>query len=300
MTLRTPEIVCFGEALADCFPDQTVIGGAPLNVARHLAHLGCSAHIMTALGRDTLADQIMEVMDNVGVKTDLVQQTSLAPTGKVRVEMQANGSHEFHIETDSAWDWIESTESSSACLTQADCLIYGTLALRKPVNQNTLRGILKAFQGLIVCDFNWREGHLPLPSAIELIHGSHCLKLNENELDMLLKHLGFSEPDQLLDAFNLRSCLITKGSEGYELLTAEGTALYGKSYPVGSFADSVGAGDSFLACTLASHLQGCSMRAALDIAAQMAAGICTVRGSVPSDKAFYAPFLARIQAEKTP
>jgi len=34
------EAVIFGEALVDVFADRNVIGGAPFNVARHLAGLG--------------------------------------------------------------------------------------------------------------------------------------------------------------------------------------------------------------------------------------------------------------------
>ncbi|HJT50968.1 MAG TPA: carbohydrate kinase, partial [Nitrosospira sp.] len=35
-------VLLFGEILIDRFPDRDVLGGAPLNVARHLRAFGCA------------------------------------------------------------------------------------------------------------------------------------------------------------------------------------------------------------------------------------------------------------------
>jgi len=36
-------VLLFGEILADMFPERIVLGGAPFNVARHLASFGLKA-----------------------------------------------------------------------------------------------------------------------------------------------------------------------------------------------------------------------------------------------------------------
>jgi fructokinase len=46
------DLAVFGEALVDQFPDRVVMGGAPFNVARHLAGLGFSPLMITRIGAD--------------------------------------------------------------------------------------------------------------------------------------------------------------------------------------------------------------------------------------------------------
>ena len=51
-------ISVFGEILADVFPQSTVLGGAPYNVARHLQALEMDALLISRLGNDALGKQI--------------------------------------------------------------------------------------------------------------------------------------------------------------------------------------------------------------------------------------------------
>lgn len=297
--MRTEEhrVICFGEALADCFADGNVIGGAPLNVARHMAQLGCDTYIMTALANDSIGSQIRQACALTGVKADLITTTDRAGTGKVLVHQLDNGTHEFEIEKDSAWDHIDLAEPSVSIVQTADCLIYGTLALRRPHNRKTLNRVLDKFDGLVVCDFNWREGHIEIGEAVECIRHAHWLKLNETELELLLNHLGLTDPQELIAHLGLELCLITRGPEGYQVYDREGELLRGDACAVRSMADTVGAGDSFLACTLAAHLKGLNLEQSLIIAARLAAEVCCIRGAVSTDPGFYIPFRASIQSE---
>lgn len=54
---RKGNVVLFGEVLADIFPDKSVLGGAPFNVARHLEAFGQSPILITRLGNDALRDE---------------------------------------------------------------------------------------------------------------------------------------------------------------------------------------------------------------------------------------------------
>lgn len=294
MTLKFPEVICYGEALADCFPDQSVIGGAPLNVARHLAQLGCTAHIMTALADDDLGKEIRAACRISGVMTDLICTTNRAPTGQVQIGSDDNGDHTFHIERNSAWDYIEPTSKTQSALQRSACLVYGTLAMRSPVSRHTFLELMNGFSGLSICDFNWREGHLNLHDAINIARKAQWLKINEVELALLLEYFGNPQITDLLQTMDIELCLITKGEQGYDLYGSEGHLLHGKAHEICTLTDTVGAGDSFLACTLAAHLQGAPLSGALDLAAQFAAAICGIRGAVPVDLNFYTPYLKQI------
>lgn len=300
MTHKLTEVICYGEALADCFPDQYVIGGAPLNVARHLSQLGCITHIMTALGDDDLGREIRAACRSAGVLTDLVFTTAQAPTGRVQIETMTDASHVFHIDKNCAWDYIEPTPTAAAVLKRSSCLVYGTLAMRSGISRHTFIDLIDRFTGLVICDFNWREGHLSLHDAIEIARRAQWLKINEAELALLLEYFGLQQINGLLQTMGIELCLITKGEEGYDVYGPEGLLLHGKAHEVGAITDTVGAGDSFLACTLAAHLQGAPLSRALDLAAQFAAAICGVRGAVPGELRFYKPYLEQIRQATQP
>ncbi|MEX0883737.1 MAG: carbohydrate kinase, partial [Cyclobacteriaceae bacterium] len=44
------KIVCFGEMLWDIFPKEKMPGGAPMNVALHLQHLGFDVKMISRVG----------------------------------------------------------------------------------------------------------------------------------------------------------------------------------------------------------------------------------------------------------
>ena len=51
-------IVGIGELLFDIFPDHKALGGAPTNFAYHCQQLGHEAISVSAIGRDTLGEEI--------------------------------------------------------------------------------------------------------------------------------------------------------------------------------------------------------------------------------------------------
>jgi fructokinase len=58
------EFYAFGEILWDCLPSGRHAGGAPFNVAAHLAQLGASVSLISAVGRDPLGDEILKVAED--------------------------------------------------------------------------------------------------------------------------------------------------------------------------------------------------------------------------------------------
>ena len=87
-------------------PQHIVIGGAPFNLARNLAALGQAPLMVTRLGRDELAQRILEECMRFGLSTLAVQRDDQRPTGVVKVLIEGQ-SHRFEIGSDQAWDAIE-------------------------------------------------------------------------------------------------------------------------------------------------------------------------------------------------
>jgi fructokinase len=86
------EFYAFGEILWDCLPSGRHAGGAPFNVAAHLVQLGASASLISAVGRDSLGDEILKVAEEKGVNTQFVTHARIGlATGTVLVTVDDNG-----------------------------------------------------------------------------------------------------------------------------------------------------------------------------------------------------------------
>ena len=88
--------VIFGEALVDEFPTEQVIGGAPFNVARHLAAFMAPPLMITRIGDDRNGQAVRAeferfVMPETGLQIDPIEET-----GRVVVERDAQGKPEGH------------------------------------------------------------------------------------------------------------------------------------------------------------------------------------------------------------
>ena len=71
-----PTILCVGETLWDSLPSGMYLGGAPSNVAIHLASLlpeTKSVAIVSCLGSDQLGDEALRRLKLKGVRSDYVQ-----------------------------------------------------------------------------------------------------------------------------------------------------------------------------------------------------------------------------------
>ena len=95
----------FGEVLADIFPDETILGGAPFNVARHLQAFGLHPVMITRTGNDALRTQFLQEMQRLKMDVSGLQIDAIYPTGQVKVKLTSDG-HQFEILEDQAYDHI--------------------------------------------------------------------------------------------------------------------------------------------------------------------------------------------------
>jgi fructokinase len=297
-------VAVFGEMLVDQFDSGiAVIGGAPFNVARHLAAFGHAPLMLSAVGQDAAAQLIMSEFERYGMRRDGVQVTPSHPTGVVDVRTDAPGGHQFFIRTGSAWDVIEAAPAHAAMRGLAgDAWLYsGTLALRHAVSRNTGLALLRSHAGPKYLDLNWRAGHVSPDVALQAVGLADVLKVNEEELAMLAGWLGLQgAPDGIENCANfvlrhlrLKMLLVTRGAAGALAFDSAGqrTGCDGSGREV-QLVDTVGAGDAFSAVMLAGELRGWDVATALARATEFAGHICEVRGAVPPDLAAYQDWTA--------
>jgi fructokinase len=283
-----PLVACFGEILWDVLPHGTFLGGAPLNVAAHLARLGCRTELISRLGPDTRGlDAYARVRDlRVGMR--LLQQDFALPTGEARAVLAADGSASYEFETPAAWDAIEFRDELRQQLPAARALVFGTLAQRDARSREALRQCI-GLADFRVFDVNLRLPHHDAGITRASLRDADFVKLNEEECAIVGKWLDTSaEPDALRArieqlrvaraAHPLQLC-ITRGSEG-ALLWADGQWHSQPAFPV-TVVDTVGAGDAFLAVLLAQRLRGIEPSLALKRAAALGGFVASRAGAVP-------------------
>ena len=128
--MKSNKICCFGEVLWDIFKEGKKLGGAPFNVASSLEGLGADIEFISRIGKDNLGEEILIEIKNHGISTDYIQIDPINPTGKVKVSLDSKGSAKYKIETDSAWDFIETNEQSLTLVRNSKAFVFGSLIAR--------------------------------------------------------------------------------------------------------------------------------------------------------------------------
>lgn len=304
-------IVVFGEALVDQFADRALVGGAPLNVARHLAALGFAPLLITRIGRDQNGERVLEAMRRFGMATAGVQVDADLPTGVVRIDESAAG-HRFAILPRQAYDQVAFDPALAALAghaRDAEAICYGTLALRSARAAATWSSLLDRVPGARFCDMNWREGQVGVATAAEAAAQADEIKVNGDELALLARHAGLAplavgddvgpgrivaSIARLLAPLRAASLVVTLGEAGYAAFSRTGECLArGNATRLPSIVDTVGAGDAFTAVLIAGRLAGWPVAVRLERANAFAAAACGWRGAVPPDPDGYREWRSR-------
>lgn len=281
------KIASYGEILWDVFPDQKRLGGAPLNVALRLHSFGVDVSMISSLGNDALGKEALAMLKDLGLKTTHIQRND-KPTGQVQVILDKKGSASYEIAENAAWDAIAWTEENTAVVTEADALIIGSLAFRESVSLDMLTEEelevkppinLEAIEVLIerskftVFDLNLRAPHYDLEIVVGLMEAANMIKLNDEELELIVMALGI-EAETLEDELKMLSAMtetptvcVTLGKEG-AMLFHKGGIHTQIGFPT-KVIDTVGAGDSFLATLVYGLLSGETAEDALEVACAM-------------------------------
>ncbi len=280
------KIAGMGELLWDVLPQGKQMGGAPCNFAFHALQAGFNAHVISAVGADQEGEEILGVMDELGLKKDYVQVHPVYPTGTVTVLLADEGIPEYTIHENVAWDHIHWDEQLRILASEVDAVCFGSLAQRNMESGDSIRRFLEATHAecLRVYDINLRQSFYDRENILHSLELANVLKLNEDELPVLAGFLDLKGDVEvllrsLLERFSLKLIAYTRGSQGSCLMTPEELS-YSEVPPV-KIADTVGAGDSFTATLLAGVLNGLPLKKVHTIATEVAAFVCSQQGATP-------------------
>jgi len=278
------EIICYGEVLWDMLPTGKKLGGAPLNVALRLQTLGYSTKVISSIGKDAAGDGIVEQMEIHNATLNHLQVSHNYATSEVLVSLNDTGSATYEIKMPCAWDDIQLLEKDLTAVKAADAFIYGSLVARQHTSRDTLFALLKVSQ-FNVFDVNLRPPHYKLETLSTLMKQADFIKFNDDELFEIAaamggKKLSLNESIHFIaqETQTARIC-VTLGANG-AVLFQDDNILYNKGYKI-EVADTVGAGDSFLAALISQLLAGANADVALDYACAIGAIVASKEGANP-------------------
>jgi len=282
---KKPSIICFGEILWDNLPGGRMAGGAPMNVAYHLNRVGAESKLISRVGEDKAGAELVAFCSKMGLPAELIQFDEIHATSEVIAKINDDHEVTYDILSDVAWDFIEHYPKHNTMAGHADAFVFGSLAARNTVSRETLLQILESAR-YKVFDINLRAPHYTKEILQMLLARTNLLKLNSQELVLLTDWFyqkNATEADclsYLQQTFHIDGIILTKGSQGASYHTAE-KVFEGKAYNI-TVADTVGAGDSFLAAFLYKKITGSTPAEALDYALAMGAFIAAQTGACPA------------------
>lgn len=281
---QTENIVCFGEVLWDMLPDGAKPGGAPLNVAIHLKKQGQTPALVSKIGDDREGRELIQFLKMAGLNDAYIGTDKVLPTSTVLVHLDHNKNATYEICQPVAWDNITADQRTDELVANADIIIFGSLASRSEVTRNTLIQLLKNSDAKRLFDVNLRPPFDNREIVESLLRMSDVIKLNDEELLKIASwHNQSGKLHKLTRWFSaFYECpevCVTRGPHG-ALLLMNNTLIEHPGFKVEA-ADTVGAGDSFLASLVANLEKMHSPEKSLEYACATGAFVASQPGAVP-------------------
>lgn len=265
-------IVVIGEALIDLIEDKTesghykaVVGGANANVAIALARAGAKQQLLARISDDAFGQKIRSrlVENNVGLDYAV---SAKEPTSVAIASIGESGgaSYSFYVENTADWNWTAQELPSIETMNSlgATALQFGCLTMAMPPGNAIIEAWAREFfdNALLTIshDVNVRPA-LGFDSEkererVERVNSiSHIIKASDDDINWLYGLAEGSNHDQIAWDWikdTERVVFVTRGGDGVSIYRKEGVRIDVESRKV-SVQDTVGAGDTFCANTLA-------------------------------------------------
>lgn len=266
--MSNPQVLCLGEILFDCLAEQMgqplkqvtawtrYPGGAPANVACGLVKLGIPSAFIGCIGLDSVGEELVNILQTVGVNTSGIQRHPSLPTRQVYVTRSLDGDRHFAgfgltPTAEFADTQLNADLLPEALFAQAQYLVMGTIALAYPQSRQAVYRAIewaKKYHLKILLDINWRSVFWEQPEAAtslmnDLLKMTNFLKCTDEEAEQIFQTQDPSAIQRKLP--HLQGILITAGEKGchYQLGNHQG---FVPAFSV-SVRDTTGAGDSFVA-----------------------------------------------------
>ena len=284
---RSRTIVGMGEALFDVFPEETRLGGAPLNVALHAHQLGNRGIVVSRIGQDRLGDQVLEALHRREMPDDHVQSDPDHPTGTVLVDFDAEGQPTYEIVEDVAWDYLQWDGDLDHLAGHCDAVCFGTLAQRvAQTRTNIYRFVEQARRAIRLFDVNLRQTYFDRRQISHSLDIANAVKLNLDELATIADLFALPSDSAecaaaLIGRHELKWIALTRGAEGTVVYTPDGTWHEAEVPPAGDAGDAVGAGDACSAALLHGAIRRWPWPRTVALANAVASHVASQKGACP-------------------
>lgn len=276
-------VLCFGEVLWDAFGDVKKAGGAPMNVAWHLMQQGIPVYMASRVGMDPSGDELIGFLKESDLYSTLIQRDEQLPTCEVTVQLDENHHAQYVIPEPVAWDNIQPEQELTNKAKEVDAIVFGTLANRGATTRNTLFTLLDDNTGpLRVFDVNLRAPHYSEDTIGTMAAMADVVKMNEEEADLLIGTSNGDLKDKITEfqkKFHSKTICVTRGGNG-AILWHNDEFYEHPGFKV-EVADTVGAGDAFLAALIAGLLEERPPQQILNKACAIGAFVASHRGANP-------------------
>jgi fructokinase len=265
-------IVVIGEALIDLIEDkltagryQAVVGGANANVAIALARAGAKQQLLARISSDAFGQKIHQrLVDNkVGLDYAIAAKE---PTSVAIASIGSSGgaSYSFYVENTADWGWTKDELPTQQTMSAigATALQFGCLTMAMPPGNAVVEAWAKEYfeKDLLTLshDVNVRPA-LGFDSDAERVRVervnsfSHLIKASDDDINWLYGLNAGANVDQIAWDWigdSAKIVFVTRGGQGASIYRRNKTKLDVASRKV-KVQDSVGAGDTFCANTLA-------------------------------------------------
>ncbi|HVU74364.1 MAG TPA: carbohydrate kinase [Mycobacteriales bacterium] len=278
-------IVVVGEQIVDRVvqADGSIIdraGGAPANVAVALAHLRDDVAMRARISADRYGALLRERLTAAGVRTDLlVNAEGASSTALARPDSNGRARYEFSLDGTVDWQWTDAELHGTA--DGAEALVVGSLAMGTPPGCAAVeRMVAESARVPVFYDPNLRTS---------LLRGDERTRVERQVLladvvkasdeDLSFTHPG-EDPVEVAGRWSAggRLVVITRGADGSIALRDGDVVAEADALPV-TVADTIGAGDAFLAGLVHVLTADGDITDALTFAACVAALCCTQVGA---------------------
>jgi fructokinase len=276
-------ILHFGEILWDQFKEYKRAGGSPFNVSMHLHYLRHKSYLISAVGRDELGSQLLDIIVQKEGEKKYIERTDY-PTGTVSVHMDDDNEPTYTIHQRVAWDFIQPPDNLNDLTRSADAFTFATLAQRSSTNRITLQKIISSLPDtcLLFLDVNLRPPYVQKPVLEYSLKKADYVKMNRDEWDQIGAMFGIEEETVLLDSFDMKGIILTQGADGSIYFDRDGSHYVESAVKIEiDSGDFVGVGDAFWACFIHHTLKGSPWRETIKKANRYAGWVAEQKGGIP-------------------
>lgn len=249
--------------------------------------LGDHGTVASRAGDDRLGAAARKHLEGLGLSHEYLQLDSDHDTGTAKVGVAHDGQPAFTISNPAAWDFLEWTAEWQQLARSADAVCFGSLAQRSQKSRETIRHFLEAMKpgAIRIFDVNLRQQFYSAEVLADSMKLAQIVKLNHEELPLVVKALGLPHADEMNSAQNLcrrygiKLICITRGAQG-SLLVSEDECHTHPGFRV-VVADTIGAGDAFTAGLTYCYLRGTSLASMNEAANRLGSLVASHPGGTP-------------------